>query len=157
MIALNFLRLNRYKVFASIVAILSLYIFLPIDDIEENFGLASGRMAFIQNNGRLARFPTFGVGLWISHHPSFFTDIYRVHLRARPDIIADWLERSPGVNEGSSEKLSNGTLRYHLKTSGIAGHLDVSPDGREVGIEIGTSWDGLSQAPLVPSGQGTLD
>jgi len=147
MAALKFLKMHWGKL---AVLLVILYFVLPFDDIEEHLGLTSGRVRFVLNHGRLAPLPRDSTDFKARHNPSWFTDIYFVYFVATPEVISDWLKHSPGVEEGRTEILPNGSTRYYLKTAGSAGHLDVSADGKQVGIEMGSSWDGLGQAPLVP-------
>jgi hypothetical protein len=146
----KFLRKHWSK---TLIAFVLLYIFLPIDDIEESLGMTSGRMSFITKHGRLAPYPKERTHCLARHSPSWFTDEYFIFFSAKPDIITAWLKQSPGVVEGKAETLSNGSTRYYLKSDAVQGHLDVTSDLTQVGIVMGFSWDGLTQAPLVPTRQ----
>jgi len=130
---------------------LVLCFFLPVDDIEDYFGLNDGRIAVMEKMGRLAPFPTFGVGIWTRHHSSWMTQTWRAVVKARPDVIESWLQRCPGVQEGRAETFSDGSIRYHLKAPN-GGFVDVTPDKRQAGIEVRMAWDGPDPGgtPFVP-------
>lgn len=70
--------------------------------------------------GQLAPFPESARNFEIRTEGSMFTRTFIGSFEDDPETISNWLNDSPGAQQGTSEVLPDGSTKYDLKTGGGA-------------------------------------
>ena len=81
--------------------------------------------------GRLAEFPAEMRNFKIKTEGSMFTRGFRASFTATPDVVADWLSRSPGIADAEKWTISPTSTRYVISPGGGAQHAEVEVDRRK--------------------------
>ena len=90
--------------------------------------------------GRFAPFPITASDFSIRTEGSPFTRTFIGSFNDSPQVVALWLENSPGIIDGESTVEPDGTTNYKLRTGEGAsyGEVIVSPDKSHVSFQV--SW-----------------
>ena len=83
-------------------------------------------MALILEWGRLAPFPANATNIIIETEGSSFTRSFRASFTAPKQDIESWIKNSPGLNETTSDELSDNKVQYIITPGGGANRVEVT-------------------------------
>jgi hypothetical protein len=90
--------------------------------------------------GQLASFPVPERQLTVKAEGSMFTQAFRVHFVAAPEVIEEWLSKSLGVRNPKPDSAVGNTRHYQLVPGGGAQHAEIEIDDDTHTVHVYACW-----------------